>query len=771
MLRISALYKARAPSLLVPVRCCSSAVVEKSKESLEAISRRKAFKSIDLDMKIMDRLDAMNVGFLPKRKSRVAVAQKFDPNSSRFKEERFEEEKRLPFPFRGTGKVLNNAETKDQIPNIKGSPPEIALIGRSNVGKSTLVNTLLGFDSSYVQKAKVTDKPGETTHLTFYQIGSSYKPPSKMAATSQDPAFANEPDKLFKTPALVLTDMPGYGFAFMSEKDKMRCHMLCLDYLISNVERNKVLKRVVLLLDGRHGLKASDIMFLQDLQRHLIEKVVSLGGPDSKELQNILPTPAVAPSSDVDAAEAALPPPILLSGKATKILSRYLGWKLQIVLTKCDLVDRPELCRRITDVSRTVSDKLPALYHSMLPVLALSAQEKKGVQEMQRDIAALVPPRWEEDPDIKKNKELHDVRKIKKDSTETAVHNHNRAKFTIKKEGSESKLGKFGIFNKSHEAKVVPKKDPNRPSFAERRQQRIEENLQKLASGLSLNSGDGGSNKRLSFADRVKERKALTAKAAAAAASGEVGSESNSKRSAGRRHFDDYADEIDEYFGDEDLDNEELLDSDFEDGDVEGYDDDFDYDDADEDDVGVNWRAAGEIYDDFSDEEDELLAEAQLAGEVGGYRNKGPSAETRQIVYERRRALAREASTANGARGSKGGKDGNAIAKKRTVPFQKKGNFPGDIQRTKVGGQWRVAKTAWNPKGRHRYANPVKPARRDDNRSGDKRTGDFKRNDGKGSSNSKPKEGKGDFKGTYKGTSGAGKGSPKGEQKGRNRYY
>eukprot|EP01032_Pedospumella_encystans_P023849 gene23849-26987_t len=649
----------------------------------------------------------MNVGFLPKRKSRVAVAQKFDPNSPRFKEERFEEEKRLPFPFRGTGKVLNNA-TKEEIPNIKGSPPEIALIGRSNVGKSTLVNTLLGFDSSYVQKAVVTDKPGETTHLTFYQIGSSYKPPAKMAATPVDPAFADEPDKLFKTPALVLTDMPGYGFAFMSEKEKMRCHMLCLDYLVSNVERNKVLKRVILLLDGRHGLKASDIMFLQDLQRHLIEKVAALGGPDSKELQDILPTPAVAPGSDVDASAASIPPPITLSGKATKLLSRYLGWKLQIVLTKCDLVDRPELCRRITDVSRTVSDKLPALYHSMLPVLALSAQEKKGVAEMQRDIAALVPPRWEEDPDIKKNKELY-AKKGKNDA-ETTVHNHNRAKFTIKKEGSESKLGKFGIFNKSHEAKVEPKKDPNRPSFAERRQQRIEENLLK-ASGLSLESGEGSSTKRLSFADRVKERKALTAKGKSTDRDSKIGEKnkaddststsSTGKRSPERRHFDDYADEIDEYFGDEDLDEGELVDSDFEDGEVEGYEDEDDYyDDADEDDVGVNWRGAGERYDDFSDEEDELLAEAQLAGEVGGYRNKGPSAETRQIVHERRRALAKEASAASGARGSKKDKEGNgALVKQRSVPFQKKGNFPGNIERTKVNGQWRVPKTPWNPKG------------------------------------------------------------------------
>ena len=306
---------------------------------MEAISRRKAFRAIDLDMKIMDRLDTMNVGFLPKRKSRVAVAQKFDPNSARFKkDERIEDEKRIPFPFRGTGRLLNNAITKEEIPHIKGSPPEIALIGRSNVGKSTLVNTLLSFDSSYVQKAAVSDKPGETTHLTFYQIGSSYKPPAKMTSTPADPAYADEPEKMFKTPALVLTDMPGYGFAFMSEAEKMRCHMLCLDYLVSNMERNRVLKRVILLLDGRHGLKASDIMFLQDLQRHLIEKVVALGGPDSRELMSILPSPAVAPTSDIDASTV-MPPSVTLSNKATKLLSRHLGWKLQLVLTKCDLAD------------------------------------------------------------------------------------------------------------------------------------------------------------------------------------------------------------------------------------------------------------------------------------------------------------------------------------------------------------------------------------------------------------------------------------------------
>eukprot|EP01035_Chromulina_nebulosa_P020404 gene20404-26477_t len=50
------------------------------------------------------------------------------------------------------------------------NPPEVAIIGRSNVGKSSLLNALLGFNSSYVQKSNTSTKPGETKCIHLYGI-------------------------------------------------------------------------------------------------------------------------------------------------------------------------------------------------------------------------------------------------------------------------------------------------------------------------------------------------------------------------------------------------------------------------------------------------------------------------------------------------------------------------------------------------------------------------------------------------------------------------
>lgn len=59
----------------------------------------------------------------------------------------------------------------------------------------------------------------------------------------------------FSSASLVLVDMPGYGFAFLSDKDKERCDKLCFSYLR---HRGAALKRVLLLLDARHGFKVGE---------------------------------------------------------------------------------------------------------------------------------------------------------------------------------------------------------------------------------------------------------------------------------------------------------------------------------------------------------------------------------------------------------------------------------------------------------------------------------------------------------------------------------
>jgi GTP-binding protein len=110
--------------------------------------------------------------------------------------------------------------------------PEVAFAGRSNVGKSSLINALAG------QKclARVSVTPGRTRELNFFALG--------------------------KEGELLLVDMPGYGYARASQAEVKGWTRLIRDYLKGRRE----LKRVFLLLDARHGLKTSDrdIMTLMD---------------------------------------------------------------------------------------------------------------------------------------------------------------------------------------------------------------------------------------------------------------------------------------------------------------------------------------------------------------------------------------------------------------------------------------------------------------------------------------------------------------------------
>lgn len=110
--------------------------------------------------------------------------------------------------------------------------PEVAFAGRSNVGKSSLINALAGRKSL----ARVSVTPGRTRELNFFTLGNEGK--------------------------LLLVDMPGYGYARASKAEVKGWTRLIRDYLKGRRE----LKRVFLLIDARHGLKESDrdIMTLMD---------------------------------------------------------------------------------------------------------------------------------------------------------------------------------------------------------------------------------------------------------------------------------------------------------------------------------------------------------------------------------------------------------------------------------------------------------------------------------------------------------------------------
>lgn len=102
--------------------------------------------------------------------------------------------------------------------------PEVAFAGRSNVGKSSLLNALTGRKA--IARTSVT--PGRTQELNFFEVG--------------------EPTRLR------LVDMPGYGFAKAPLAIVEKWRRLVRDYLRGRV----VLKRCLLLVDARHGLKEVD---------------------------------------------------------------------------------------------------------------------------------------------------------------------------------------------------------------------------------------------------------------------------------------------------------------------------------------------------------------------------------------------------------------------------------------------------------------------------------------------------------------------------------
>ncbi|WP_126173099.1 ribosome biogenesis GTP-binding protein YihA/YsxC [Altericroceibacterium xinjiangense] len=136
--------------------------------------------------------------------------------------------------FSGRVEFLLSAPELKFLPEPEA--PEIAFCGRSNVGKSSLLNALTGRKA--IARASVT--PGRTQELNFFEVG--------------DPT-------LFR-----LVDMPGYGFAKAPIKVVDKWKRLVRDYL----RGRPVLKRTLVLIDSRHGVKPTDI----DMMRMLDEAAV-----------------------------------------------------------------------------------------------------------------------------------------------------------------------------------------------------------------------------------------------------------------------------------------------------------------------------------------------------------------------------------------------------------------------------------------------------------------------------------------------------------------
>jgi len=145
--------------------------------------------------------------------------------------------------FAAPCEFVAGAATAAAIPPDK--LPEVAFAGRSNVGKSSLINALTG----HASLARVSRTPGRTRQINFFELGGR----------------------------LMLVDLPGYGYAKAPKREAEQWGELQRLYLKGRAS----LRRVLLLIDARHGLKSADVPVIEALDAAAVSYQIVLTKVDA----------------------------------------------------------------------------------------------------------------------------------------------------------------------------------------------------------------------------------------------------------------------------------------------------------------------------------------------------------------------------------------------------------------------------------------------------------------------------------------------------------
>lgn len=137
---------------------------------------------------------------------------------------------------------VKGAAAKEQFPT--SSAPEVAMIGRSNVGKSSLINSILRTGAV----ARISNTPGKTQEINFFMTDIG----------------------------MMFVDLPGYGFAKVSKERRLGFSKLINDYLFTREQ----LRVVCVLIDSRHDPQPLDLAMLENLELHGVPFVAVLTKSD-----------------------------------------------------------------------------------------------------------------------------------------------------------------------------------------------------------------------------------------------------------------------------------------------------------------------------------------------------------------------------------------------------------------------------------------------------------------------------------------------------------